>query len=85
MALMPWPPPDKLGKEEVKGKFRLVGVANVTTSIGIYSTYIYEMLEPGYPYFTYFDMETDLLVKAHSTGEVKYRNTTVIIISINIK
>lgn len=65
--------------------FRLVGVANVTTPIGVYSTYIYKMSEPGYPYFTYFDMKTGLLVKAQSTGEVKYRNTTAVIISTNIK
>jgi len=82
--LMPWISPSKLGMEEVNHRFKLVGITDVTTPIGTYSTYIYKLLEEEAPMYIYFDMETGLAVKMCDTGEVKYRNITATIISTNI-
>ena len=81
---MPWISPSKLGMEEVNHRFKLVGVADVTTPIGKYSTYIYKLLEEEAPMYIYFDVKTGLAVKMCDTGEVKYRNITATIISTNI-
>lgn len=82
--LMPWIPPNKLGMEEINHRFKLIGIADVTTPIGKYPTYIYKLLEKEAPIHIYFDMETGLAVKMCDTGEVKYLNMTATIISTNI-